>query len=79
LRDARDRLRAKRRRPRRHQAEGRIFEQAPPEEFFANPKNEKTRDFLGQILVSHHAPHDPLRDEAAAAALAVTNLSAPTM
>jgi len=33
-------------------AEGRIVEEAPPEEFFANPKNEKTRNFLGQILVS---------------------------
>ncbi|QRF63225.1 amino acid ABC transporter ATP-binding protein [Variovorax paradoxus] len=33
-------------------AEGRIVEQAPPEEFFGSPKNEKTRQFLGQILDS---------------------------
>jgi general L-amino acid transport system ATP-binding protein len=39
-------------------AEGRIVEQAPPQEFFSQPKNEKTRSFLGQILSSHqhHAP-----------------------
>jgi len=36
-------------------ADGRIVEEAPPEEFFAHPKHEKTRNFLGQILVSHHA------------------------
>ena len=36
-------------------AEGRIVEQAPPEEFFGNPQNEKTRQFLGQILSSHQA------------------------
>ncbi|WP_211109699.1 amino acid ABC transporter ATP-binding protein [Azospirillum oleiclasticum] len=29
---------------------GEIVEQAPPEEFFANPKSERTRNFLGQIL-----------------------------
>jgi polar amino acid transport system ATP-binding protein len=34
-------------------AEGRIVEEAPPAEFFANPTNEKTRQFLGQILSSH--------------------------
>ena len=34
-------------------AEGRIVEQAPPQEFFSQPKNEKTRSFLGQILSSH--------------------------
>ena len=38
-------------------AEGRIVEEAPPEEFFARPKHEKTRQFLGQILSSHH--HQP--------------------
>ena len=27
-----------------------IVERAPPEEFFANPKNERTRLFLSQIL-----------------------------
>ncbi|MCC6918646.1 MAG: amino acid ABC transporter ATP-binding protein [Alphaproteobacteria bacterium] len=32
---------------------GRIVEEAPPEEFFANPKNERTRQFLSQILVGH--------------------------
>jgi polar amino acid transport system ATP-binding protein len=42
-------------------ADGRIVEEAPPEEFFAHPKNEKTRNFLGQILVSHHAPRDAAR------------------
>ncbi|VTU31105.1 amino acid ABC transporter ATP-binding protein [Variovorax sp. PBL-E5] len=36
-------------------AEGRIVEEAPPEEFFAHPKNEKTKQFLGQILSSHQA------------------------
>jgi polar amino acid transport system ATP-binding protein len=34
-------------------ADGRIVEQAPPEQFFAHPRNEKTRAFLGQILSSH--------------------------
>jgi polar amino acid transport system ATP-binding protein len=33
--------------------EGKIVEQAPPEEFFGNPKDERTRQFLGQILSSH--------------------------
>ncbi|HEY1231534.1 MAG TPA: amino acid ABC transporter ATP-binding protein [Ramlibacter sp.] len=37
-------------------ADGRIVEQAPPEDFFKNPKDERTRQFLGQILSSHH-PH----------------------
>jgi len=36
-------------------ADGRIIEQAPPQEFFAAPKHEKTRQFLGQILSSAHA------------------------
>jgi polar amino acid transport system ATP-binding protein len=36
-------------------ADGKIVEQAPPQEFFGNPKNEKTRQFLGQILSSHQA------------------------
>ena len=31
---------------------GEIVEQNEPEEFFAHPKNERTRTFLGQIL--HH-------------------------
>jgi putative glutamine transport system ATP-binding protein len=30
--------------------EGRILESAPPEEFFAAPKSERTRTFLSQIL-----------------------------
>jgi polar amino acid transport system ATP-binding protein len=37
-------------------ADGRIIEQAPPDQFFRNPQHEKTRNFLGQILSSHHAP-----------------------
>jgi polar amino acid transport system ATP-binding protein len=36
-------------------AAGKIVEQAPPQEFFSNPKNEATRNFLGQILSSAHA------------------------
>jgi len=38
-------------------ADGQIVEQAPPQQFFANPQHEKTRNFLGQILSSHH--HQP--------------------
>ena len=34
-------------------ADGKIVEQAPPEQFFSNPQNEKTRNFLGQILNQH--------------------------
>jgi general L-amino acid transport system ATP-binding protein len=30
--------------------EGRIVEQAAPREFFANPQNERTRDFLAKVL-----------------------------
>src|SRR6187551_3413175 len=30
--------------------QGQIVEQAPPEEFFSNPKGERTRDFLSKIL-----------------------------
>lgn len=37
-------------------AEGEIVESAPPEAFFAAPRHERTRAFLGQILASHHAP-----------------------
>jgi len=29
---------------------GEIVEMAPPEEFFSNPKSDRTRTFLGQIL-----------------------------
>jgi len=29
---------------------GEIIEEASPEEFFRNPKNERTRKFLGEIL-----------------------------
>ena len=31
--------------------EGRIVEEGTPEEFFANPKEERTRAFLNKILV----------------------------
>ena len=34
-------------------ANGSIMEQAPPDEFFRNPKNERTRKFLGEILAGH--------------------------
>ena len=30
--------------------EGRIIEQAPPEEFFTNPKHERTKEFLSKVL-----------------------------
>nr|WP_319563593.1 amino acid ABC transporter ATP-binding protein [uncultured Rhodoferax sp.] len=30
--------------------DGRIVEKSPPEEFFTNPKTQRTREFLGQIL-----------------------------
>jgi general L-amino acid transport system ATP-binding protein len=30
--------------------EGQIVEQAPPEEFFSNPKSDRTKDFLSKIL-----------------------------
>jgi polar amino acid transport system ATP-binding protein len=33
-------------------AEGAIVEEAPPSEFFTNPRHERTRKFLGEIL--HH-------------------------
>jgi polar amino acid transport system ATP-binding protein len=36
-------------------ADGKIVEQAPPEQFFSNPQHETTRNFLGQILNSQHA------------------------
>ncbi len=29
---------------------GRILEEAPPEEFFAHPKNERTKEFLSKVL-----------------------------
>ncbi len=32
---------------------GQIAEQAPPDEFFSSPKNERARQFLGQILAAH--------------------------
>jgi polar amino acid transport system ATP-binding protein len=34
-------------------ADGRIVEQAPPQQFFANPVHPSLRAFLGQILSSH--------------------------
>ncbi|HTT72215.1 MAG TPA: glutamine ABC transporter ATP-binding protein GlnQ, partial [Anaeromyxobacteraceae bacterium] len=30
--------------------EGRIVEENPPAEFFAHPRNERTRDFLAKVL-----------------------------
>ena len=36
-------------------ADGKNIEQASPQQFFSNPQNEKTRNFLGQILSSQHA------------------------
>lgn len=36
-------------------AHGKIIEEAPPQEFFAHPKNEMTRNFLGQVLNAQHA------------------------
>ena len=30
--------------------EGQIVEQAPPQEFFSNPKNPRLRDFLSKVL-----------------------------
>ena len=50
LRHPRDGLRPRRRRPVIFMDRGEIVEQSAPEEFFANPKNERTRLFLGQIL-----------------------------
>ena len=32
--------------------EGQIVEEAPPAKFFANPKEDRTKQFLSQIL--HH-------------------------
>jgi polar amino acid transport system ATP-binding protein len=37
-------------------ADGRIVEQAPPQQFFTQPQDERTKQFLGQILSSHHHP-----------------------
>jgi polar amino acid transport system ATP-binding protein len=34
-------------------ASGSIVEEAPPDEFFRNPKNERTKKFLGEILSQH--------------------------
>ena len=34
-------------------ASGAIVEEAPPEEFFRNPRHERTRQFLGEILHKH--------------------------
>ncbi|MGW0122969.1 amino acid ABC transporter ATP-binding protein, partial [Streptomyces sp. NPDC003327] len=33
-------------------ADGRIVEQASPEEFFSNPRSDRAKDFLSKIL--HH-------------------------
>lgn len=37
-------------------ANGKIIEEAPPQEFFAHPQHEMTRNFLGQVLNAQH-PH----------------------
>ncbi|WFU26959.1 amino acid ABC transporter ATP-binding protein [Bradyrhizobium sp. CB1717] len=34
-------------------AEGRIVEEAAPESFFKNPRHDRTRKFLGEILAAH--------------------------
>jgi len=34
-------------------AEGRIVEEAAPESFFTNPRHDRTRKFLGEILAAH--------------------------
>ncbi|WP_038365621.1 amino acid ABC transporter ATP-binding protein [Bosea sp. UNC402CLCol] len=34
-------------------ASGAIVEEAPPQEFFSNPRHERTRQFLGEILHKH--------------------------
>jgi len=34
-------------------ANGAVVEEAPPEEFFRNPRHERTRKFLGEILHKH--------------------------
>jgi polar amino acid transport system ATP-binding protein len=34
-------------------SEGRIVEEAPPHEFFSNPRHQRTRKFLGEILPRH--------------------------
>jgi polar amino acid transport system ATP-binding protein len=34
-------------------ANGSIVEEAPPSEFFKNPKNDRTKKFLGEILAGH--------------------------
>ena len=36
-------------------ANGKIIEEAPPQAFFAHPKHEMTRHFLGQVLNAQHA------------------------
>jgi polar amino acid transport system ATP-binding protein len=44
-------------------ADGRIVEEAPPERFFTQPQDERTRQFLGQILTAH--PVHPVQPAAA--------------
>ena len=50
LRHPRDGLRRQRRRPRHLHGPGEIVEMSKPAEFFSNPRSERTRNFLGQIL-----------------------------
>src|SRR5450631_3134845 len=58
---------------------GEIIEEAPPEQFFAHPQHEKTRNFLGQILVSHQARPDPLRAKPAVLPSVVPTISGPAL
>jgi len=37
---------------------GQIAEEAVPEQFFMNPRNERTRQFLGQILSGRPRPQE---------------------
>lgn len=34
-------------------ASGEIIEEGPPEDFFRDPKHQRTRTFLGEILAHH--------------------------
>jgi polar amino acid transport system ATP-binding protein len=38
-------------------ADGRILEEAPPQQFFGRPQDPKLKAFLGQILTSHQPAH----------------------
>lgn len=34
-------------------ADGKIVEQAPPNEFFTNPQTDRAKDFLGKLITNH--------------------------